>query len=111
MGLLIRSRNSLPALKNGTDFCATSTVSPVRGIAAGAGVALLDRERAKTAQLHPLAPGQRIGHFIEQSGDDPFDIRQWSDADYLPPTRQSVPNVSSDLSQPPNDARTRRLGQ
>src|SRR4029079_18232191 len=30
--LLSRSRISLPVLKNGTDFCATETCAPVRGL-------------------------------------------------------------------------------
>src|SRR5580704_14908499 len=43
-------------------------------VAADAGVAALDRERAKSAQLDAIATGQRRRDLIEDRGDDDLDL-------------------------------------
>ena len=64
-GLLSRSRSSLPVLKNGTNFSATDTEAPVRGLRPDARRAVLDREGAEAAQLHPVAARQRLDDLVE----------------------------------------------
>ena len=61
-------------MKNGTCFSSTCTASPVRGVAADAGVALLDGEGAEAAQLHPVAIGERADHLLEDGVHDPLDV-------------------------------------
>src|SRR5260370_23512621 len=43
-------------------------------VAADAGIAALDREGAKAAQLNPVAARQRRGDLVEDRGDDNLDI-------------------------------------
>ena len=71
---LSRSRNSLPVLKNGTNFSSTGTGGAGARVAADARRAMLDREGAEAAQLDPIAARQRLDDLVEDDVDDALDV-------------------------------------
>jgi hypothetical protein len=63
-----------PGFEEGNGFLVDRNGSTGPRVASGAGIAMLDRESAETAQLHAFPSGQRVSDFLEDRGDDGFDI-------------------------------------
>ena len=61
-------------MKNGTNFSATDTAAPVRGLRPTRGARCLTVKAPKPLQLHPVAAGQRLDDLVEDDVDDALDV-------------------------------------